>query len=120
MHPASFSIKVFGIYVVITGLGLTVAPDLFLAPLGIAAPKEIWIRVLGALAIVVGYYYWACAKAGAVAFYEASTRGRPLFAVLCLVLIVVFQAPMQLVLFGLIDIAGAAWTWQGLRKAAAA
>lgn len=116
MHPATLSIKVFGAYVVLTGVGLLVAPNLTLAPLGVAAPTEVWIRVLGALAIVLGYYYWSCATAGAVAFFRATVRGRPLFAVLCVALIVAFQAPIQLLLFAAVDLAGAAWTWQGLRK----
>lgn len=118
MHPAALSIKVFGVYVALTGLGLLVAPGLTLAPLGVAAPTEVWIRVVGALAIVIGYYYWSCGAAGAVDFFRATVRGRPLFAALCVLLIVAFQAPLQLLLFAAVDLAGAAWTWQGLRNAA--
>ena len=117
MHPASRSIQVFGIYVVITGLGLAFAPALVFAPLGLATPAEVWVRVLGVLAIVVGYYYWSCGRAGAVAFFEASVRGRVLFAALCVVLILAFAAPLQLLLFGLVDVVGAAWTFHGLRAA---
>ncbi|MCU0922497.1 MAG: hypothetical protein MUF16_19590 [Burkholderiaceae bacterium] len=117
MQPATLSIQVFGAYVVLTGVGLVAAPALVLGLLGLAAPADVWIRVLGALAIVVGYYYWACGAAGAVAFFRASVVGRPLFAVLCVALIVVFQAPMQLLLFAAVDLAGAAWTWHALRKA---
>lgn len=116
MHPAALSIKVFGAYVVLNGVGLLVAPSLTLAPLGVAAPTEVWVRVLGALAIVLGYYYWSCATAGAVAFFHATVRGRPLFAVLCVALIFGFEAPMQLLIFAAVDLAGAAWTWHGLRK----
>jgi hypothetical protein len=120
MHPASLSIKVFGVYVVLTGIGLLLAPGLALAPLGIAAPTEIWARVLGALAIVLGYYYWSCGVAGAQAFFEASVKGRLLFTALCVLLIVAFGAPWQLLLFGAVDVAGAAWTWRGLRMPAQA
>jgi hypothetical protein len=115
MHPATRSIKFFGIYVVLTGIGLLFAPALALAPLGLAAPTEVWVRVLGALAIVVGYYYWACGSAGALAFFRASIRGRMLFAALMLLLVVLFNAPAQLLLFGVIDLLGAAWTAQGMR-----
>lgn len=116
MHPASLSIKVFGIYALLTGAGLVVAPSLVLAALGMAAPNEIWVRVLGALALVVGYYYWSCGAANAVGFFRATVRGRPLFAALCVVLILAFQAPPQLLVFAAIDLAGAAWTWRALRK----
>lgn len=116
MHPASLSIKAFGIYVVVTGAGLILAPNLVLGLLGVPATTEIWVRVLGALAIVLGYYYWSCGVAGAVAFFQATVKGRVLFAVLCAALIAAFNAPLQLLLFGAVDLAGAAWTWQALRK----
>ena len=117
MHLASTSIKVFGAYVVLTGLGLVLSPGLVLAPLGIAVPAEVWIRVLGALATVVGYYYWACGSAGDAVFFRASIKGRIGFAALVALLIVAFDAPLQLVLFAAIDLGGAAWTLVALRKA---
>ncbi len=120
MHPASNSIKYFGLYAIATGVGLTLAPSLVLSPLGIAAPTEIWIRVLGALAIPLGYYYWVCGSANMVEFFRASVRGRILFAGLVALLIAAFSAPMQLLLFAGLDLAGAAWTVHGLRKAASA
>ncbi len=117
MHPASASIRYFGLYVVVTGIGLLIAPSLVLAPLGIAAPTEVWIRVVGALALVVGYYYWACGTAGTVEFFRASVRGRILFAALTVLLVAAFAAPIQVLLFGIIDLLGAAWTVHGLRAA---
>ncbi len=117
MHPASLSIKTFGVYAAVTGIGLIVAPALVLAPLGIADPTEIWIRVVGALALVLGYYYWACGAAGAEAFMRATVPGRLAFAALCGLLILAFAAPWQLVVFAALDLAGAAWTWRALRGA---
>ena len=118
MHPAANSIRYFGLYVVLTGIGLLLAPGIVLAPLGIAAPTEIWIRVVGALALVLGYYYWVCGMAGAVAFFRATVGGRIAFAALMLLLVVGFAAPAQILLFGILDLLGAAWTFSGLRKAA--
>lgn len=116
MHPAAASIKYFGLYVVVTGIGLMLAPGLVFAPLGIAAPTEVWIRVVGALALVLGYYYWVCGNANVVAFFQATVRGRVAFAVLMVLLIVLFAAPMQLLLFAAVDLAGAAWTAWALRQ----
>lgn len=118
MHPASNSIKYFGLYAIATGLGLTFAPGLVLAPLGIAVPAEIWIRVVGALALPLGYYYWVCGSANLVEFFRASIRGRILFAAVIVLLIAAFSAPLQMLLFAGIDLAGAAWTFHGLRKTA--
>jgi hypothetical protein len=116
MHPASNSVKYFGLYSIVTGIGLVLVPGLVLAPLGIAAPTEVWIRVVGALAIPLGYYYWVCGSADLVAFFRATIPGRLVFAATTVLLIVAFSAPMQLLLFAAIDLAGAAWTFQGLRR----
>jgi hypothetical protein len=118
MHPASASVKYFGLYVIATGLGLVLAPGLVLSPLGIAMPTEIWIRVVGALAIPLGYYYWACGSANVVAFFRASIHGRIFFAAIIVLLIAAYSAPIQMLLFVAIDLAGAVWTARGLRKAA--
>jgi hypothetical protein len=116
MRSASLSIKVFGVYAVVTGLGLFLAPALVLAPLGFAAPAEIWVRVLGAVSTALGYYYWACGSADAVAFFRASVPGRLGFATLCTLLVVFYSAPPQLLLFGAVDTAGALWTALALRS----
>jgi hypothetical protein len=82
MHPASLSVKLFGAYVSFTGIGLVLAPGLVLSLLGVPPPSDVWIRVLGALAVVLGYYYWACGSAGAIPFIRASVVGRFAFAAL--------------------------------------
>lgn len=119
MHQASTSIKYFGVYVVVTGLGLLFAPGLVLSPLGLAVPAEIWVRVLGAVAAILGYYYWTCGVANAVDFFRATVKGRIGFAILIGVLIALFNAPLQLLLFAAIDLAGAAWTAYRLRQSVA-
>lgn len=118
MHPASNSIKYFGLYAIATGVGLVFAPGLVLSPLGIAVPTEVWIRLVGALAIPLGYYYWVCGSADIVAFFRASIHGRVVFAATIVLLVAVFAAPVQILLFAAIDVAGVLWTAQGLRKAA--
>lgn len=118
MHPATPSIRYFGMYVVLTGAALVAAPGMLMSPLGIAPPTEIWVRVLGVLALVVGYYYLACARGEAVAFYRATVAGRLGFAGLIVLLVILYSAPVQLVLFGLADVAGAIWTSRGLRRSA--
>lgn len=118
MHPASMSVKLFGLYVSLTGVGLLLAPAAVLSLLGIAAPTDVWIRVVGALATVLGSYYWVCGAAGDVHFMRISVIGRFVFAALCLALVLTVSAPPQLLLFGAIDIAGALWTSRGLRGAA--
>lgn len=110
MKSAVLTIKVFGTYVVVTGLGLMLIPALWLAPLGFPPPNEIWVRVLGLVACVLGFYYWACALANARSFFVASVYGRCIFCAGCIGLVALASAPWQIAIFGVIDAAGAVWT----------
>jgi hypothetical protein len=115
MRSASISIKVFGIYVIVTGLTLMIAPNFLLALFGFVPAVEVWVRVLGVLAIVTGYYYWVCGAANARAFFVATITGRIGFFVLCLGLVWFAGAPTMLLAFGVVDVLGAAWTAVALR-----
>ena len=110
MKSPVLSIKVFGTYVVVTGLGLLLIPDLWLAPFGFPPPTEIWVRVLGLVAGVLGFYYWASALANARSFFVASVYGRCIFCAGCIGLVLFAAAPWQIIIFGVVDLVGAAWT----------
>ncbi len=116
MQSSAFTIKVFGVYVALTGIGLLTFPNLILGLFGFAPTVEIWVRVVGALAVVLGYYYWACGAAGATAFFKATVPGRLGFCALCIGLVAVAGAPLPLLAFGVVDVAGAAWTYLALRR----
>lgn len=120
MQSSAFTIKAFGIYVVLTGIGLLLTPNTLIGLFGFAPTSEIWIRVLGALAIILGYYYWACGAAGAKAFFRATIPGRVGFGALCVGLVAAAGAPLPLLVFGVVDVLGAAWTYQALRREGAA
>lgn len=118
MNGAVISIKVFAVYVALTGAGLLLVPASLLSMFGIASPADDWVRVVGVLAIVLGYYYWRCGAADDRHFIRASVGGRFLFAGLCLGLVVMRAAPPQLLLFAAVDVAAAQWTRLALRKLA--
>lgn len=115
---AMLSIMVFGVYAMLTGVVLIISPNTLLGMFGMPPASEIWIRVAGLLALIVGYYYWACGRAGAVAFFRATIRGRLAFCVGGATLVALAGAPVQLLMFGTADLAGAAWTAWALRSAA--
>jgi len=79
MGSPAFTIKVFGVYVVLTGLTLLLIPNVMLTLMGAPEAKDAYVRVLGALAIVLGYYYWVCAATGATGFFKATIPGRLAF-----------------------------------------
>jgi len=116
MQSPALTIKVFGTYILVSGLGLLLIPNLWLAPLGFAPTNESWVRVLGLLACVLAFYYWACALADSRAFFKATLYGRIAFCAGCVGLVVLGSAPWQLIVFGAVDLAGAAWTKMALRN----
>lgn len=116
MTPAARTVQWFGLYIAVVAVLLVVAPGLLLTPLGIPTPTEPWIRVLGVVVGVLAYYYLSLARAGDEAFFRATVIGR--FGILggFLALTLLRWAPGQLMIFGLIDAAGAAWTWHALER----
>ncbi len=119
MKSPAFTIKVFGVYVILTGLTLLLVPNVMLTMLGAPEAKDVYVRVLGALALVVGYYYWASGVGGATAFFKATIPGRLVFFALGVALVFFAGAHPTLIGFGLVDVAGAAWTWTALRATGA-
>ncbi len=120
MSKSAFSVKIFGIYVMLLGLALVLFPNLLLSLFSIPPTYEVWIRVVGVLAFNIGVYYWVAAKCEAKAFFMSTVYSRTLvllafasFAALGLV------SPV-IVLFGCVDFAGGIWTWMALRSERAA
>lgn len=116
MKSAALTAKVFGVYAAVMGLALLFVPNTVLPLLGFPQTGETWVRVAGALALVLGWYYWACGVANARAFFVASVQGRMVFCAACLLLVAWADAPRTLILIGLVDIAGASWTLVALRS----
>ncbi len=110
MKSAAFSVFVFSIYLYVLGLVLVSAPNLLLSLFRIPETDEVWIRVVGMLVVILGYYYSTAARHGLTPFLRATVAGR--FAVLLffIAFVVLGFAPPVLILFGLIDAATAVWT----------
>lgn len=116
MKPASKSIYIFGFYLLITGLTLIAAPNFLLSLFQIPPTTEIWIRVLGAVVIDVGLLYVYMAPANHSLFFTLTIFAR--FSILAwfTAFVLLGWAPAQLILFGLIDAAGATWTYLAMKK----
>jgi hypothetical protein len=116
MSAAAKSIFGFGLYIVFMGLSLLFVPHLILPLFGLAAPQEVWVRVLGALALALSLYYFNSARQELVPFFRMTVPGRIGFGVLLIILGVVTPGSLALILFAAADLAGAAWTWWALKK----
>lgn len=115
---AAFSARVFAIYVMTVGAVLLLVPNLLLGLFNMAPTSEVWIRVAGLIAFNLGVYVWVAARHRP--FLAASIYTRTLvFVVLTGFALTAMGDPM-LALFGVIDLAGAVWTWLALRADARA
>ncbi len=116
MKSSALTVKAFGVYLLLVGVVLVLAPNLLLSLFGFAEAKEVWVRVLGVVVTVLGYYYWYSGVTNARAFIVASVHGRVFVFLAFLALVVLGYAAPPLILFGVVDLAGAAWTFLALRS----
>lgn len=117
MSPAARSVKVFAVYLGVLAVLLLIAPNLVLQSFGLPSTSEVWIRVVGMLAAILGVYYWTSAVTELTPFFRASILCRLTVPVFFLIFVLSGLARWPLVLFGVIDALGAAWTWSALGRA---
>jgi hypothetical protein len=116
MTSASKSLYYFGLYLLILGVLLTVFPNVLLSVFQIAETSEVWIRVLGILTFNIGLYYILMAPSNNILFLTLSVYIRASILFWFIAFVLVGWAPSQLILFGMVDMAGAIWTYVTLRK----
>jgi hypothetical protein len=116
MTAAAKSIFYFSIYLYVTGLTLIFIPNLFLKTIHLPETNEVWIRVVGLLAFLLGFYYHRSAAANTVSFFKLTIPAR-VVVLLAFAAFVLFNfvSPV-LIIFGIIDALGAIWTWSALKK----
>ena len=116
MTQAARSILVFGIYLVLLGAALMLAPNLILAPFGFPRTSEVWLRVAGSETAIIGWFFLVAARHGTQSFFYATLFARPLLFVSLCAYVMFGLAPPQLILFGVIDLIGALWTFLALKR----
>ena len=116
MSRAAISIFVFGVYLLLNGIVMMAAPNALLATLNQPPTQEPWLRVFGAVVFVLALYYIAAARQEVVPFFRFTIWGRPLVMLLLLILTVAGVIPPIMVMFAVIDTAGAVWTALALRS----
>ncbi len=116
MNRSALSIKVFGVYFGILGLGLMSIPNLLLPLFGIPQPMEVWVRVAGLVTFNEGIYYWCAAEASSTAFFKASVYLRCLTPLVFAAFVASGWAKPVLIAFGGADLSGGLWTLVALRR----
>ncbi|MBX9781999.1 MAG: hypothetical protein K2X48_01785 [Chitinophagaceae bacterium] len=113
---AAKTVLYFGFYLYATGLTLLVAPNLLLSTLQMPATEEVWIRVVGVLVTTIGFYYHQIGSKNITPMLPLTVVARA-FVFLSFVVFVLlkFVSPM-LIVFRVIDLIGAGWTWMAFKK----
>lgn len=112
------SMRVFGIYLAGLAVLLILAPNLILVSFGFEPAVDVWPRVLGVLVAILSYYYLMAVRAANVEMIRWSVPARIGAFVAFVLFVVVGWAQPMLILFGLVDLAAALWTWFALRQQA--
>ena len=116
MSKSAISLFVFSIYLYLMGLVLVVAPNTLLRVFRVPETDEVWIRVVGMLVIILGFYYSHAARAGLTQFFAWTVIARSAVLLFFIAFVLAdFAAPI-LILFGVIDFAAAMWTLIALRS----
>lgn len=115
MTRAARSVFVFSIYLFVLGSILVIVPNRLLSLFGIPHTGEVWIRVVGMLVVIIGWYYLCAARHDLVPFFMCTVFGRTAVLVFFVGFVIAGFAPPILILFGVIDALGAVWTVATLR-----
>lgn len=110
MSKSAFSLFVFSIYMFALGALLVVAPNVLLSFFGIPETREVWIRIVGMLALIFGYLDFMASRYELLTFIRWTVFGRLSVPVFFVIFVALGFAPPILMLFGAIDAAAAIWT----------
>lgn len=116
MTPAARTVCYFGFYLYVVSVTLVFFPNLLLRILGIPETTEVWIRIVGVLVGLIGYYYHRNGAADNRLFFPLTVQARILVFLSFMVFVLLKMASPMLIGFGVIDLLGALWTWTALGR----
>ncbi len=110
MNPTALSIFIFGIYLLVVGTTFLIIPNVVLPILKFEKTTEFWPRILGAVIVLLGYYYLIAAQNDLLPFFWATVYGRFFILLSFLVLVILKKAKSMVIMFGVVDSICAVWT----------
>ena len=115
MKKSSTSLLVFGVYLIGMGMGLVFMPNVVLGTLGLPGTDEVWPHVVGALALVLAFYYISAARADLRLFAQWTVPARiGVFVIFTAFVFAGLVGPI-LIMLGSVDLLGALWTGWALK-----
>lgn len=119
MSNAAKSIIVYGIYLIVIGLGFLVIPNTLLALFGFPTTNEPWVRVVGLLLPIMAYYYLQAARSEMMPFFRWTAHTRSMVGVWVGAFVALGIIPPMFTFFGIVELVGAIWTQLALRSSKA-
>ncbi len=119
MHDPVLSLRIWSYYVLAIGVGLFLIPNQIFDILAIENTSEVWIRVVGLVAVALGVVYFEGARQRDLGVVRSSVPARAV-AVVAFVALWITGGPWQLLIFATTDLVGVLWSWNALRPAGAA
>ncbi|GEM_PF-818823 len=116
MNPACRTIQLFSFYPLLAGLSMILAPALPLQLMGWPVEGLDWIRMLGVVTMIVGYYYYQLGSNNVLAFCRYSAQMRLIIPLVFVAMVFAFDMNPIYVGLTLVDFLGGLWTWSALRK----
>ena len=116
MSSSARSVFVFSLYMFILGLMLIAVPNVLLRLFAVAETYEVWIRIVGVLVLILGFYYFQASRSEIKIFFQWTVYGRTAVFVFFISFVIADLAPPILILFGFIDAVAALWTHLSLRS----
>jgi hypothetical protein len=117
MDKASKSVFYFGIYILITGLTLLLAPSILLKLLMIDDSPNIWMQLLGLALCALGYYYSKAARDNNIDFYKGTIPVRIAQLGVVILLVWIYDGPYILIGVSGIEALAGIITYTFMRKA---
>ena len=112
------TLVIYGWYVILfLALPFLLVPGLLLPLVGMAAPTDVWVRVVGMTTLFLGFYYIQMGRHELTDFFRWSVYARLLVPVFFVVFVLLGLAPPVLIAFTIPDIIFATWTALTLRGA---
>ena len=116
MSKSAKSMFVFGFYLLVLGAILVLIPNALLSLFFFPPTSDVWVRVVGMLAFLIGFYYFQAARNELKIFFQWTVYARISVLFSFIAFVVAGLAPPVLILFGVIDAAAAIWTQLSLRS----
>lgn len=119
MSNAAKSILVHGIYLLGLGVVLLTIPNVPLTIAGLPETHEVWIRVVGMMSLVLGYYFVQSARKELTDFFRSTLLTRSAAIVFFILFVALGFAPINLLLLIAVDPVFIIWTVLALRSSEA-